>query len=187
MWLTRTLVAASLVFAVACTGDSFNTSRNGVAAECEIWEADDTARVLWPPNNKLRRFSLADCVDIIPVECPAVCGNGIVEGTEECDDGNTNDFDFCSNSCVADNDPGNDKPSAPASVASSVNLRITSITSDESGVSEDAFIVDDTTFDIRAQRDGSGDGRLYTVNFVDDEGLAGACYFSVPHDQASSY
>jgi predicted ribosomally synthesized peptide with SipW-like signal peptide len=30
----------------------------------------------------------------------AVCGNGILEGKEECDDGNQSNFDFCSNSCT---------------------------------------------------------------------------------------
>jgi predicted ribosomally synthesized peptide with SipW-like signal peptide len=29
-----------------------------------------------------------------------VCGNGIVEGTEQCDDGNQSNFDFCSTSCT---------------------------------------------------------------------------------------
>src|SRR5262252_6997684 len=31
--------------------------------------------------------------------CVNCCGNGIVEGTEACDDGNTNDFDGCSHDC----------------------------------------------------------------------------------------
>jgi hypothetical protein len=91
---------------------------------------------------------------------------------------------FLQHACIADNDPGSDKPSAPADVSPSVNLTITSITSDESGVSQDAVIVDATTFDLRAERDGSGDGRVYTVNFVDENGDTGACYFSVPHDSA---
>ena len=29
-----------------------------------------------------------------------VCGDGLVQGTEQCDDGNTNDNDSCSNSCT---------------------------------------------------------------------------------------
>ncbi|MBX3027970.1 hypothetical protein KF840_24010 [bacterium] len=32
---------------------------------------------------------------------PQVCGNGIPEGGEACDDGNTVDDDACSNDCVA--------------------------------------------------------------------------------------
>ena len=29
-----------------------------------------------------------------------VCGNGTVENGEQCDDGNTYNYDWCSNSCV---------------------------------------------------------------------------------------
>ena len=32
---------------------------------------------------------------------PAVCGNGVVETGEQCDDGNDNNFDACSNDCIA--------------------------------------------------------------------------------------
>jgi cysteine-rich repeat protein len=38
-------------------------------------------------------FSLA------PAECPQVCGNGILEDGEQCDDGNTVDGDTCTNTC----------------------------------------------------------------------------------------
>src|SRR5262249_27551836 len=31
---------------------------------------------------------------------PAQCGNGLVEGDEQCDDGNTNDLDDCRNDCT---------------------------------------------------------------------------------------
>jgi cysteine-rich repeat protein len=31
--------------------------------------------------------------------CDGCCGNGVVEGTEACDDGNLNDFDGCSHDC----------------------------------------------------------------------------------------
>jgi cysteine-rich repeat protein len=33
--------------------------------------------------------------------CPTVCGNGIVEGGESCDDGNIDNNDLCSTSCSA--------------------------------------------------------------------------------------
>jgi virginiamycin B lyase len=39
----------------------------------------------------------------VKIELPprtAVCGNGVVESGEECDDGNTNDCDGCSNACT---------------------------------------------------------------------------------------
>ncbi len=43
-----------------------------------------------------------DCTTIDPpCEAPAVCGNGVVEGTEECDDGNTTaDGNCCSADCM---------------------------------------------------------------------------------------
>ncbi len=34
---------------------------------------------------------------------PNICGNGLIELTEECDDGNTNDNDGCSNICKVEN------------------------------------------------------------------------------------
>ena len=33
-------------------------------------------------------------------ECPAVCGDGVIGGGEQCDDGNAVDDDGCSNTCV---------------------------------------------------------------------------------------
>lgn len=41
------------------------------------------------------------CMDIV---CP-VCGNGILESGEQCDDGNTNNGDGCSNSCQCEAGP----------------------------------------------------------------------------------
>ncbi len=38
---------------------------------------------------------------------PAVCGDGVVEGAEVCDDGNTTDADGCSALCVSDETCGN--------------------------------------------------------------------------------
>lgn len=34
------------------------------------------------------------------LDCPAMCGNGVREGTEACDDGNDDDGDACTNSCM---------------------------------------------------------------------------------------
>jgi cysteine-rich repeat protein len=88
------------------TGDeSGNSDSDAPADGCE--NPDGDADLDGVPNN-------ADCDCACPDgdPPPAVCGNGIVEGDEQCDDGNTTDLDFCSNACIADNDPGSDKPAA---------------------------------------------------------------------------
>lgn len=55
---------------------------------------------------------------------------------------------------------------------------------------DDIVIVDQTTFMLRAERAGGGNGRVYLVQFevVDSEGNAsmGACRFAVPHDQSGA-
>jgi cysteine-rich repeat protein len=38
-------------------------------------------------------------------DCAPSCGNGVVEGTEPCDDGNMNDTDACTNSCMTNTSP----------------------------------------------------------------------------------
>jgi hypothetical protein len=54
--------------------------------------------------------------------------------------------------------------------------------------SEDMVIVDSKTVQLRADRDGSGNGRVYTIfaNVTDDDGNTTqvACKVQVPHDQS---
>jgi hypothetical protein len=135
----------------ACTPEDGDTL-------CEPWEDGGAANVLWPPNHKLIRFTLAAC--------------GAV--TDDCtppDDGPINLT-------------GGPRPAAtPAS--------ITSITADEPievgaggdghTTDYDVAIIDATTFDLRSERQGGGDGRVYRVNFLDTDGNAGSCEFLVPH------
>ncbi|MHC4837767.1 MAG: DUF4215 domain-containing protein, partial [Planctomycetota bacterium] len=40
-------------------------------------------------------------------ECRSECGNGVVDAGEECDDGNSNDFDGCSSVCASEGECGN--------------------------------------------------------------------------------
>ena len=44
---------------------------------------------------------------------PGVCGNGVLESGEQCDDGNTNDTDGCNNSCVFTGDSCGDSVVEP--------------------------------------------------------------------------
>ncbi len=41
-----------------------------------------------------------------PIDCPPVCGNGILELGEDCDDNNTADGDGCSSTCSAEDPDG---------------------------------------------------------------------------------
>jgi hypothetical protein len=70
---------------------------------------------------------------------------------------------------------------------------ITAITSDEdldvggggdgSTKDFDMQIVDDTTVEVRSERQGGGDGRVYRVHYETDAGVLGSCEIHVPHDQ----
>lgn len=75
---------------------------------------------------------------------------------------------------------------------------ITSVSSDEpenvqgegdGNTLEDIVIVDSQTVELRAERQGDGNGRVYTINFevTDDSGNTeiGSCTVWVPHDQGS--
>jgi HYR domain/WD40-like Beta Propeller Repeat len=74
---------------------------------------------------------------------------------------------------------------APATV-----VRVTSDESVKGKKSEDMVIVDGQTVQLRADRDGSGDGRVYTIfaNVTDDDGNTAevSCKVQVPHDQAGA-
>ncbi len=47
----------------------------------------------------------------------------------------------------------------------------------------DAAIIDDTHFELRSERQGGMDGRVYTVYYVDGNGDEGSCQFLVPHNR----
>lgn len=52
----------------------------------------------WKPETELRYYH-CDCTAPPPPPPPPVCGNGKIEGEEECDDGNNVDGDGCSKDC----------------------------------------------------------------------------------------
>ena len=103
--------------------------------------------MLWPPNHKMRTFTLADCAKV------DVCPNG---------------------QAIADG-------------------RVTKITADElvevnkggdgHTVNYDMAILDDYHFDLRSERQGGSDGRVYTVYYVDSNNNEGSCQFLVPHNR----
>jgi hypothetical protein len=51
-------------------------------------------------------------------------------------------------------------------------------------VDYDARIIDDTHFELRSERQGGMDGRVYTVYYVDANNVEGTCQFLVPHSQS---
>lgn len=127
---------------------------------CESWEDGGAASVLWPPNHKLIRFTLDDCAAI----------------QDGCDGGGDGGVIL-----------------ARTLAAAPADAHITSITSDEAvdvgaggdghTTKYDVAIIDTRTFDLRSERQGGGDGRVYRVHYVDGAGVTGSCEFLVPHDQ----
>jgi hypothetical protein len=78
-----------------------------------------------------------------------------------------------------------------------VNLKITAITQDEpvtgagSGHTEaDASGIGEASAQVRAERAGTGDGRVYRIAFDADDGKGGTCSGSVkvevPHDNRTT-
>jgi cysteine-rich repeat protein len=69
--------------------DGNNRNRDGCSSGCELESARGT-----PSNSSTPAFQP------IPVGRNTSCGNGLVEGGEECDDGNTRNGDGCSDRCA---------------------------------------------------------------------------------------
>jgi hypothetical protein len=75
-----------------------------------------------------------------------------------------------------------------------VALQITGVTQDEpvtgpgANNAPDAAIGSATSVDLRAERDGSGDGRVYRIAFTGDDHRGGSCagtaIVGVPHDES---
>lgn len=134
---------------------------------CESWRDGGAANVLWPPNHKLIRFTLDDCAAI----------------QDGCDGGGDG----------GGSDDGGVILLAGTLAGAPADAHITSITADEAvdvgaggdghTTEYDVAIVDARTFDLRSERQGGGDGRVYRVNYVDGAGVTGSCEFLVPHNQ----
>jgi len=136
---------------------------------------------------------------------PILCGNGIKEGTEQCDDGNTTNGDGCSAQCtieVAVNRPPvcttasvsrpilwppNHKMSNESFVGvtdpdgDAVTITTTTIFQDEvtkankGDNSPDGAIASDGTANVRVERDAHLNGRVYHISFTAADGKGGIC------------
>lgn len=193
------VVTAILVGAAACSGSdtTIGIRYDGVKVECTQTGDDvnmctpmapadpcDSANVLWPPNHKMIQFTLSAC-NPAP-GCTGGGGGGPDAGAPPAD--------------APDGDAGIIFRTTSATVSSAgptATSKITSITVDEAvdvgrggdghTPTTDVTIIDPVTFSLRSERQGGGDGRVYTVNFADDMGVTGSCEFQVPHDQGPAH
>jgi cysteine-rich repeat protein len=145
------------------------------------------------------------------------CGNGIRESAEECDDGNQADGDGCSEICELELEnlppdcrdataspdllwPPNHKLQ-PVSIqgvtdpdGDPITLAIGGILQDEPAEGSgdgsscsDASGIGSDTAEVRAERRGGGDGRVYHIEFDAEDGrgsqCAGTVRVCVPHDR----
>ena len=194
----RSFVIASVVGAaglLSCVEDT-NNSTQRVDGTCETWEVSSGSQTISPPDHKLYRFSLSNCVTISQTEClPEDPGPDVPDpGPDVTPPPPTPDpIDLPP-------DPGADKPGhlyTASTPVPQVSLRITSITSNE--VIEvgqggdghttifDAQIDDATHFELRAERQGASNDRIYFVNFVDQSGVTGTCKYVIPHDGTTNF
>src|SRR5262245_13369700 len=146
---------------------------------------------------------VAGAVSPAAAGAPAVCGNGVIEPPETCDDGNVVAGDGCSALCQIENLPP-DCSHATASVSAlwppnhkfapvsvldvpdpdgdPVAITVTGVTQDEplAGADDgntcpDATGVGTDVASVRSERSGQGDGRVYHVAFAADDGRGGTC------------
>ena len=100
VWL---LMLTSLTF--GCAAEPQGSCGNGIvdpyelceprvfgSATCSAVSAEFSAGTVRCTDRCMLDFS--ECVRV-----PSKCGNGLVEGGEQCDDGNTDDLDRCANNC----------------------------------------------------------------------------------------
>ncbi|MCP3979476.1 MAG: IPTL-CTERM sorting domain-containing protein [bacterium] len=87
------------------------TSITGLGGDVQGWLDNPAGNFGWAllgdeaGNNTARRFASREAATSGPVltvefSMPAVCGNGVREGDEQCDDGNTTAGDGCSPTCT---------------------------------------------------------------------------------------
>jgi hypothetical protein len=198
------LTATILIGATACSGSSDTvtgmrvdgqmvtcTKHSDDVSTCAPVVSDpcDATNVLWPPNHKMISFTLADCVPA--PGCGGGGGGGSGSGSGSGDgsgSGGGSGSGSGSGSGVILRTTTN-----AIGIAGATSAQITSITADEAvevgaggdghTTKFDIHITDAVSFELRSERQGGGDGRVYRVNYVNEAGENASCEFDVPHDQ----
>jgi len=187
--------------AAAGGGTSYWRTGDGVGDAC-----DNCLHKSNPDQADIDADEIGDTCD------PANCGDGALGFSEQCDDGNRDDGDGCSSRCQIENHaPECGEASArPAllwpidqklhSIAiegvtdpdgDPITVTIDAIHQDEAaksaGLAPSALGVGTGAAQVRAERRGDGDGRVYHIGFEAEDGHGGRCSTTVrvcvPHDQ----
>jgi hypothetical protein len=120
-------------------------------------------QLIWPPNHKYVSFTLADCASV----------------TTACPTGDTDGGGCGHNSLI-------DEMGSILSIYSDEDED--SAGNGDGSTLEDIVITGKSSFKVRAERQGKGNGRVYGVNFkvTDSSGAVktATCKFMVPHDQS---
>ena len=118
----------------------------------------DTTNVLSESNEQNNVINNAACIDIVAPT--AVCGNSVIEGTEQCDDGNTIDKDACSNSCtipLSCRDSDVDETSPVFQINSGLNVYIKGTVTDVNGLSKTDYCADtNSIYEAKCNDQGMG-------------------------------
>ncbi|MGH9870017.1 MAG: DUF4215 domain-containing protein [Candidatus Polarisedimenticolia bacterium] len=85
-----------------------------LSAACTDDACDPATGCLYTPTTTPPEAAEASCADRLDNDCDGtvdaadpdcfVCGDGVVQPGEECDDGNDNNVDGCDNQCLLDDD-----------------------------------------------------------------------------------
>lgn len=142
------------------------------------------------------------------------CGDGHLDSGEQCDDGNNDDGDGCSATCAIENQPPDCAAAAPSITrlwppnhrlepfgvvgvtdpdGDAVTVTIGSIRQDEpvdgtgdGDTAPDGFGAGSNAAQLRSERSGGGNGRVYHIAFTAADGAGGDCdgevTVCVPHD-----
>lgn len=120
----------------------------------------DTVHVLWPPNHKYHTITILDCVASVEDICDVNVGVDDVVITS-----------------VSSDEPENGNQ----------DIWTEATGGGDGNTNDDIIIVDSQTVQLRAERQGGGNGRVYTINYqvTDASGntATGSSQVSVPHDQ----